>query len=121
MRIYLAGSIFTPYERSFLADCAEQLRAKGFDVFVPHEQGLVGLEATPEAVFAVDADGVESADAVLATGLGAGILLDATVVRMLLAPALVGLFGDWNWWMPAPAAALLRLGSSDRDSLRDAA
>jgi putative drug exporter of the RND superfamily len=58
---------------------------------------------------------------VLATGLGAGILLDATVVRMLLAPALVGLFGDWNWWMPAPAAALLRLGSSDRDSLRDAA
>jgi len=66
MRIYLAGSIFTPYERSFLADCAEQLRAEGFDVFVPHEQGLVGLDATPEAVFAVDADGVESADAVLA-------------------------------------------------------
>jgi nucleoside 2-deoxyribosyltransferase len=66
MRIYLAGSIFTPYERSFLADCAEHLRAEGFDVFVPHEQGLVGLEATPEAVFAVDAGGVESADAVLA-------------------------------------------------------
>ena len=66
MRIYLAGSIFTPYERSFLADCAERLRAEGFDVFVPHEQGLVGLEATPEAVFAVDAGGVESADAVLA-------------------------------------------------------
>jgi nucleoside 2-deoxyribosyltransferase len=66
MRIYLAGSIFTPYERSFLADCAEHLRAEGFDVFLPHEQGLVGLEATSEAVFAVDADGVESADAVLA-------------------------------------------------------
>ena len=66
MRIYLAGSIFTPYERSFLADCAERLRGEGFDVFVPHEQGLVGLEATPEAVFAVDAGGVESADAVLA-------------------------------------------------------
>jgi nucleoside 2-deoxyribosyltransferase len=66
MRIYLAGSIFTPYERSFLADCAERLRAKGFDVFVPHEQGLVGIEATPEAVFAVDAGGVESAAAVLA-------------------------------------------------------
>src|SRR6201987_6208154 len=66
MRIYLAGSIFTPYERAFLADCAERLRATGFDVFVPHEQGLVGLDATPEAVFAVDAGGVESADAVLA-------------------------------------------------------
>jgi nucleoside 2-deoxyribosyltransferase len=66
VRIYLAGSIFTPYERSFLADCAERLRGAGFDVFVPHEQGLIGLEATPEAVFAVDAGGVESADAVLA-------------------------------------------------------
>jgi hypothetical protein len=66
VRIYLAGSIFTPYERSFLADCAERLRGAGFDVFVPHEQGLIGLEATPAAVFEVDARGVESADAVLA-------------------------------------------------------
>ena len=66
MRIYLAGSIFTPYERAFLDDCASRLRAEGFDVFVPHEQGLVGLDATPAAVFAVDAGGVESADAVLA-------------------------------------------------------
>ena len=66
MRIYLAGSIFTPYERTFLDDCASRLRAEGFDVFVPHEQGLVGLDATPAAVFAVDAGGVESADAVLA-------------------------------------------------------
>jgi nucleoside 2-deoxyribosyltransferase len=66
MRIYLAGPIFTPYERAFLDDCASRLRAEGFDVFVPHEQGLVGLDATPAAVFAVDAGGVESADAVLA-------------------------------------------------------
>lgn len=66
MRIYLAGSIFTPYERAFLEDCASRLRAEGFDVFVPHEQGLVGLDATPSAVFAVDAGGVEAADAVLA-------------------------------------------------------
>jgi nucleoside 2-deoxyribosyltransferase len=66
MRIYLAGSIFTPYERAFLDDCASRLRAEGFDVFVPHEQGLIGLDATAEAVFAVDAGGVESADAVLA-------------------------------------------------------
>lgn len=66
MRIYLAGSIFTPYERAFLDDCASRLRAEGFDVFVPHEQGLVGLDASPAAVFAVDAGGVEAADAVLA-------------------------------------------------------
>jgi nucleoside 2-deoxyribosyltransferase len=66
MRIYLAGSMFTPYERTFLADCAERLRSEGFDVFVPHEHGLIGIDVTAEAIFAVDAGGVESADAVLA-------------------------------------------------------
>ncbi len=37
---------------------------------------------------------------VLATGLAAGILLDATVVRALLVPATVSLLGHWNWWTP---------------------
>lgn len=49
---------------------------------------------------------------VLATGLGAGILLDATVVRALLVPALVSLFGRWNWWLPPPLATLLRTRAS---------
>jgi RND superfamily putative drug exporter len=44
---------------------------------------------------------------VLATGLGAGILLDATIVRALLVPALVSLFGNWNWWLPKWMARLL--------------
>jgi RND superfamily putative drug exporter len=38
---------------------------------------------------------------ILATGLAAGILLDATVVRALVVPALVTLFGRLNWWAPA--------------------
>jgi RND superfamily putative drug exporter len=46
---------------------------------------------------------------VMATGLGAGILLDATVVRALLLPALVSLFGRWNWWMPPSFARILRI------------
>ncbi|MCW2546320.1 MAG: MmpL protein [Mycobacterium sp.] len=49
---------------------------------------------------------------VLATGLGAGILLDATVVRALLLPALVELFGRWNWWLPAWLAKVLRVEPS---------
>jgi nucleoside 2-deoxyribosyltransferase len=73
MRVYLAAPMFTPYERSFLDDCAGRLRAEGFEVFVPHEQGLVGRDATPEAVFAVDAGGVESADAVLAVLDGSAV------------------------------------------------
>ncbi len=46
---------------------------------------------------------------VLATGLGAGILLDATIIRALLLPALVSLLGRWNWWFPRPVAQLLRV------------
>jgi RND superfamily putative drug exporter len=36
----------------------------------------------------------------LAIGLAAGIVLDATVIRALLVPALVRLMGDANWWLP---------------------
>ncbi len=49
---------------------------------------------------------------IMATGLGAGILVDAYVVRTLLVPALVALFGRWNWWLPAPLAKLLRVAPS---------
>lgn len=45
----------------------------------------------------------------LAAGMAVGVLLDAVVVRMLLLPALVSLFGNANWWMPNRAARLLRL------------
>jgi RND superfamily putative drug exporter len=46
---------------------------------------------------------------ILATGLGAGILIDAVVVRCLLVPALVALFGRANWWLPPSLARLLRI------------
>jgi RND superfamily putative drug exporter len=46
---------------------------------------------------------------ILATGLGAGILIDAVVVRCLLVPALVALFGKANWWLPSPLARVLRV------------
>jgi putative drug exporter of the RND superfamily len=45
---------------------------------------------------------------VLAFGLAAGILLDATVIRTLLVPALVALLGRWNWWMPDRLGRVLR-------------
>jgi putative drug exporter of the RND superfamily len=46
---------------------------------------------------------------VFASALGIGILLDATIVRALLVPALVSLFGKWNWWLPSWAAKPLRV------------
>jgi RND superfamily putative drug exporter len=33
-------------------------------------------------------------------GLSAAILLDATIVRAILVPALMKLLGDWNWYLP---------------------
>jgi putative drug exporter of the RND superfamily len=52
---------------------------------------------------------------VFATALGVGILLDATIVRALLVPSLVSLFGRWNWWLPAPVAKVLRVEPSPLD------
>jgi Nucleoside 2-deoxyribosyltransferase len=66
VRIYLAGPLFTPYERDFLSACAVRLRAEGFDVFVPHEEALA-LDNTPaDVIFAKDYAGLHAADAVLA-------------------------------------------------------
>ncbi len=62
--------------------------------------------------FAALASGPETDVKTLATGLAAGILIDATVVRALLVPAVVSLFGRWNWWLPAGAARLLRVRPS---------
>jgi len=49
---------------------------------------------------------------VLGTALGVGILIDATIVRALLVPALVSLFGRWNWWLPDGLARVLRVAPS---------
>lgn len=51
---------------------------------------------------------------IFATALGLGILLDATVVRALLVPALVVLFGRWNWWLPTWLARLLLIRTRTR-------
>jgi len=58
------------------------------------------------------ASGPDTQVKVFATGLAAGILLDATVIRALLVPAVVSLFGRWNWWLPARPARLLRVEPS---------
>ena len=44
----------------------------------------------------------------LGVGLALGVLLDATVVRGLLMPSLMALFGRWNWWLPAPLGGVHR-------------
>jgi nucleoside 2-deoxyribosyltransferase len=65
MRVYLAGPLFTPYERRFLDEAAAALRSAGHEVFVPHEQTLDG-ERTPAAIYAADRAGIDLAEAVVA-------------------------------------------------------
>jgi putative drug exporter of the RND superfamily len=43
-----------------------------------------------------------------AIGLAAGIIFDATVIRILLVPSTMQLLGRWNWWLPTWTARLLR-------------
>jgi RND superfamily putative drug exporter len=50
----------------------------------------------------------------LGFGIAFAILLDATVVRGLLVPALMRIAGQWNWWAPKPLRVL-----HDRFGLKD--
>lgn len=40
-------------------------------------------------------------------GLAVAILMDALVIRCLMVPAIMQLFGKWAWWLPAPLARRL--------------
>ena len=53
--------------------------------------------------------GPETDVKMMATGLAAGILLDATVIRALIVPAVISLMGRWNWWLPDWPARILRV------------
>jgi RND superfamily putative drug exporter len=45
-------------------------------------------------------------------GLAAAILLDVTIVRALLVPSAMALFGRWNWWLPDGIARVFRVKPS---------
>ncbi len=50
----------------------------------------------------------------IAIGMAFGVMIDATIVRALLVPSLMRLFGEWNWWAPKPLRRLyLRFGLSE--------
>jgi RND superfamily putative drug exporter len=49
---------------------------------------------------------------IFATALAAGVLIDATIVRGILVPAVVAIVGRWNWWLPHRPARLLRVKPS---------
>jgi len=40
------------------------------------------------------------------------IFFDATIVRCILVPSLMAIFGRWNWWLPPGFARLARVQPS---------
>ncbi|HXF31395.1 MAG TPA: MMPL family transporter, partial [Solirubrobacterales bacterium] len=50
-------------------------------------------------------------------GTALAVLIDASIIRALLVPALMELLGKWNWWAPAPLRRLHeRFGISEGDT-----
>jgi RND superfamily putative drug exporter len=80
------------------------------------EAVAVGLERTGRIVtaaallFAVAFGAFLASRIVITKELGlasaAGVLIDATIVRALLVPALMRLLGRWSWWAPTPLRRL---------------
>lgn len=68
MRIYIAGPLFSPYERAYHAENVRRLREAGHKCFVPQEQehNACTSKSVPEQVFRVDLSGVQWANAVVA-------------------------------------------------------
>jgi RND superfamily putative drug exporter len=106
------------YEVFILSRMREEYDATGStDAAVVRGIGRTGRLVTSAALilflaFVSLASGPETEVKVLATGLAAGILLDATVIRALLVPAVISLFGRWNWWLPRLPARILRVEPS---------
>lgn len=57
-------------------------------------------------VFAAIASSRVSLMMLFGTGLALAVVMDATVVRATLVPAVMRLAGRWNWWAPRPLARL---------------
>jgi RND superfamily putative drug exporter len=89
-------------------------RTGSTDVAVVEGIGRTGRLVTSAALilglaFVAMSAGPGTEAKMFATALGGGILLDATLIRGVLAPAVVALLGRWNWWLPPRAAHVLRV------------
>jgi RND superfamily putative drug exporter len=92
---------------------------EGHDAGLPTTEAVAqGLERTGRIVtaaavlFTIAIGAFATSSIVFIKELGVGtalaVIIDASIVRALLVPALMKLLGDWNWWAPRPLRALHR-------------
>ncbi len=107
----------------FLLSRIKEAHDAGMDT---REAVAVGLQRTGRIVtaaallFAVAIGAFATSQITLIKELGVGtalaVLIDATIIRALLVPSLMALFGDWNWWAPRPLRRLHeKIGFSESD------
>jgi putative drug exporter of the RND superfamily len=68
---------------------------------------ITGAAAIMAAVFVAFAGADIATVSQLGTGLTVAVVLDATVIRIVLLPALMLLLGDRVWWLPRPLRRIL--------------
>ncbi|MCQ4041540.1 MMPL family transporter [Streptantibioticus rubrisoli] len=116
-----AFALSVDYELFLISRIREEYRATG-----DHRAAIVGGVARTGRLITIAATLVAVALAPLATsgitllkitgcGLALAVLVDATVVRGVLVPAVMRLAGAANWWAPAPLARLHRRVDPHRD------
>jgi RND superfamily putative drug exporter len=58
-------------------------------------------------VFSAFVFGQVVANKTVGLGLAVAVFLDATLIRLMLVPAVMVLAGEWNWWLPGPLRRLM--------------
>lgn len=108
----LAFGLSTDYG-VFLLTRIKEARDSG----LPNDEAVaVGLERTGRIItaaailFCVAIGAFATSKIVFIKEVGVGtalaVLIDATIIRALLVPALMELLGEWNWWAPGPLRRL---------------
>jgi putative drug exporter of the RND superfamily len=115
--VFLFAIIFglaTDYAVLVMARIKEQHdRGAGNEQAIATGLGRTGRVVTAAAVMIAVVLGAFAVSPVffmkqVAVGQAVGVLIDATIVRALLVPSLMRLFGEWNWWAPAPLKRIQR-------------
>lgn len=108
----LAFGLSMDYQIFLLARIREEYEATGDNALAVREgltrtAGVISAAAILIAVvfLAIGTSGISFVK-LLGLGLAVAVLVDAFLVRMLLVPSLMLLFGPLNWWAPGPLRRL---------------